>query len=122
MQKNRWIGTVVLCASAAAAMVSLLPFESLRRSLCLGIGIGLALVVPSFWSLSWALPRSDKIFYSVFVGGVFMRLSGLSVTAFVAYRSPGLSLVGVLMALVVSLIILSSIEMYFLQRQVKIAP
>ena len=101
-------------------MALALPFPS-RRSLMAGTLAALALVLPSFWSLSWALNKSDKVFFSVFAAGTLARLAGLALTAFVVYRYTTLSLVAVLVSLATAFIVLSVVEMYFIQKQSRMA-
>jgi hypothetical protein len=101
---------------AAGALLLTAPF-ALRGSLAAGVLAALALVLPSYWSLSWALDRSDKVFYAVFAGGALFRLAGLAATAFGVYRYTRLSLAAVLVSLVFMFMVLVILEMYFLQRQ-----
>jgi len=50
------------------------------------IGVGLEGAV-AIWALKWALPKSDRAFFSVFAGDAFLRLTALGlVTGWLLYR------------------------------------
>lgn len=36
----------------------------------------------AFWGLAWALPKSDKAFFSIFVGDALLRLAGLGLATY----------------------------------------
>lgn len=104
-----------VCVGAAALAALWWPSE--RVSYLLGLAVGGGLALTSYLSLSWALRRSDKIFYSVFVGGVLFRMSGLGVTGAVVWFYTSLSLPVVLLTVVGTLMALSFVEGYFILRE-----
>jgi hypothetical protein len=93
--------------------------QSLSESVLWGFGAALLLSWPSYWSLSWALNRSNKIFYSIFVAGTLFRLTGFAAAAYGVFRTPRLSMAAVLLSLVCGIVVSSFIEMYFIQKEAK---
>lgn len=119
MIRNNWAGSLALSIAAALAAAAAAPFDGWRQPVWVGMGAALALVLPSFWAVSWALPKPDKTFYTVFVCGSLYRLTGLALTAFWVHRRTRLPLPAVLVSLVAGFIALSCIEMYFVQRRAR---
>ena len=119
IQKNRGWATVALGLAAGGLFLlsralSLPPDPVLK-----GLGLAVVLVFPSFWSLSWALSLSDKIFYSVFVGGVLFRLAGLFLGAAAMYRFDRGSLAPFLIWVLGGFLVLFMIETFFIQDQAR---
>ncbi|MBI4396830.1 MAG: hypothetical protein HY548_07030, partial [Elusimicrobia bacterium] len=86
VQRNRWIGTVALCACAVLGIAASVPFRDMLRPITIGILVALGMVLAGFWSLSWALNRSNKVFFSVFVAGTLFRLAGMAATVVIVLR------------------------------------
>jgi hypothetical protein len=97
-----------------------LPFASAawRRPVWAGLGAALALTLPSYWALALTLRRSNKVFFSAFLGGSLFRLAGLAAAAYFAWRS-GAGVAPVALSCVGGLIFLSFIEMHFLRKEVE---
>lgn len=119
IRKNRCWAAVTLVLAAGGLFLlsralSLPPDPALK-----GLGLAVLLVFPSFWSLSWALSRSDKIFYSVFVGGVLFRLAGLFLGAVAVFRFDRESLAPFLLWTLGGFLVLFMIETVFIQRQAR---
>jgi hypothetical protein len=112
-------GTAALIAASAAGAAAFFPWEPLRDAVWTGGGIALALALPSFWSVAWAMRRSDRVFYSVFVGGVLARFGGLFATAYAAWRQTFAQPAAVLVSLAAGLSALSLIELLFIRRAVR---
>ncbi|MBI4056556.1 MAG: hypothetical protein HY399_03310 [Elusimicrobia bacterium] len=70
-------------------------------ALALGAGLGFLNGLFSRWSLSWAIGKSDKLFYGVWTAGFLYRI--LFVAFFIAllFKYPIVPMVPALMALVV---------------------
>lgn len=117
MVRNRLLGAGALVGVAALAAGAAAAFPAWRAALWTGFGAALALALPSFWSLAWAMTRSDKVFFSVFAGGALFRLAGLAVLAGIVHRRTTLSLAAVLAAAVGALTALAMIEVFFIQRE-----
>ena len=118
-RKNSLVGSAALCGAAAMAALFFLPFRGLRPALLAGLGAALALALPSYWSLSWAMDRSDRVFYACFAGGVLFRLAGLALAALWIYRGARLPLAAALLSMTGGMFLLSMIEAYLIQRQVR---
>lgn len=83
-----------------------------------GLAVALGLALPSYWTLALAFRRSNHTFFSTFAGGTLFRLLGLAVAAFLTYRTARGLVATVMLACVGGLILLSFIEVYFLQKEV----
>lgn len=108
---------VWLTAIAAAAACPWFFLTAHKQAYLLGIAEAWFLVLVSYLGLSVALRRSNKLFFSVYVGGVFFRLLGIALTAIFVYRYTSLSPVVVLLTLVLAMVIFSLIEAVFLQKE-----
>lgn len=123
---NRWVAvSAILAGIAGLCVLSVLTAGVLGRQGLIapfwtGYGIAAALAVPSYLSLVWSLRRSTRIFYGVFIGGMFFRLVSLASTAFIVYRFYRWALAAVLLPLVFGLILSSFIEMYFIQKEARV--
>lgn len=82
-----------------------------------GVGLALALALPSYWTLSWALRRSNSVFFSAFLGGMFGRLVGLAGGIVAVWRTDPTAVTPFALAAAGSLAGLSLIEVYFIGRQ-----
>ncbi len=110
------VGGLSLLSALAAAAVGKAGWVA---PMWAGYGVASALAVPSYLSLAWSLRRPEKIFYGVFIGGMFFRLTGLAATALIVYRSYRWAMAAVLLPLVFGLILSSIIEMYFIQKEAR---
>jgi len=69
----------------------------------------------AFWALLWAIPRSNRAFYSIFVGDALLRLVGLgAATAWLWSRH--LPFTGPLLCLATAFLLLSFIQIPFFQK------
>lgn len=82
-----------------------------------GVWLAAGLALPSYGALSVALRRSNAFFFSVFLGGMFMRLIGLAGGVVAVWRLDSPNLVPFALSAVLSLAGLSLIEVYFIGRQ-----
>ncbi|MGQ0643941.1 MAG: hypothetical protein ACT4O3_00415 [Elusimicrobiota bacterium] len=123
--KTRLAGTAALVAAAASALAAstavlgVLGQARLKASVAAGLAGALLLVLPSYWTLAWALRRSDKVFFSAFAGGFLFRLAGFAAAAYAAHRFTSLSLPALALAAAGGLILLSFVEVYFIQRETR---
>lgn len=115
---RRWVCTAALCGGTVLLALPFLGAEGWRRPVWTGLAVALGLMLPSYWTLALTFRRSDKAFYSTFVGGALFRLAGLAATAYAAYRLER-PVAAVMLAAVGGLILLSFIELYFLQKEAK---
>jgi len=112
----RWAGTASLLGGAAVLAAPFGASATLRGPVWTGLGVAAALVLPSYWALALTLRRSNKVFFSAFLGGTLFRLAGLAATAAIGWRS-GWPVAPLLLACAGGLIFLSFIEVYFLQKE-----
>jgi drug/metabolite transporter (DMT)-like permease len=120
--RSRSRGTAALLACAGLAAVAAAAAGRQVPSLLAGLGAALALALPSYWSLAWAVKRPDRVFFSVFAGGILFRLTGVAAAAFALRGRAGYSLPASLVTLVVALLVLSLIEAYFVHKEVDAKP
>ncbi|HOW28342.1 MAG TPA: hypothetical protein PK876_07560 [Elusimicrobiota bacterium] len=83
-----------------------------RGSWVWGWSLALILVWSGYRALNWAISRSNTVFFSIFVGGIFTRLLALAVTAGVVRNHSRLSLVVILLSLVGGFALFSAVEIY----------
>jgi hypothetical protein len=72
----------------------------------------------AFYSLSWSMPRSNRAFFSLFVGGALFRLISLGVAAWIliaAKISPAIPL----LSLAAAYFILSIVQLPFLSHELR---
>lgn len=123
--RNRAVALAVIVLSVAAlGLASVFVLAAMGKArwnapVLTGYGIALVLAVPGYLSLSWSLRRSNKVFYGVFVGGIFFRLSAFAATAFAVYRVGRWPMASVMLPFVFGLILSSFVEIYFIQKEAK---
>jgi len=113
-------GIIVGCALALACALGAALWGALpdaRAEFAAGTALGFLLVAPSYFSLAWAMRRSDKTFYSVFAAGVLARLVVFAAAGYGAHRFTSLSFPAVLLSGIGAFFFLSLVEMYLLQRE-----
>lgn len=113
MNRLRIFGVLSLSAAAGTA-VALLHGKGPAAA---GVVFSFALALPSYLALSAGLNRSDKVFFSVFLGGMGMRLAAGGTAIYVVYRVGCWSVPSFAVALAVGLMGLTVIELFFIQRQ-----
>ncbi len=83
-------------------------------TLAIIIGVGLE-GMAAYWALTWALSKSNALFFSVFVGDAFLKLMALGgLTAWLLARH--LPYTQPLVALAVSFVVVSLIQVPFFQK------
>ena len=82
MIRLRILGVLSLSAAACITMILLHG----KGSAATGMGLALALAAPSYLALSACLHRSDKVFFSVFLGGMGFRFTAGGTAIYVVYR------------------------------------
>ncbi len=112
--RGRASGALGAAALAAIGGMGLLSSAGPARG---GVGLALALALPSYWTLSWALRRSNSVFFSAFLGGMFGRLVGLAGGIAVVWRMDPIAVTPFALSAAGSLAGLSLIEVYFIGRQ-----
>ena len=113
MKRLRLFGVLSLSAAAGAA-VALLHAKGPAAA---GVVFSFALALPSYLALSAGLNRSDKVFFSVFLGGMGIRLAAAGTAIYVVDRVGRWPVASFAVALAAGLMGLSLIELLFLQRQ-----
>lgn len=106
---------------AAGGLGGLLWFLKSPHALAAAVTqlVAAALVLPSYWALGWALKRSNRSFYTVFLAGMLFRLAGFGLTALVFYVRAPRSLVAGMLSLAGGMTGLLFTEMYFSPREEK---
>jgi len=123
MWKNRALGGLALTVGACLGLgAAAIFFQGFRTSLVLGGSVALVLVLPSYFSLAWALHKTDKMFYSVFAAGILYRLTGLAFTAWMVWRLARPRTAAVLLSAVGLVILLTPLELYFFQKEGRKSP
>jgi hypothetical protein len=81
-------------------------------SIIIGTGLEGAAAI---WALKWALPKSDRAFFSIFVGDAFLRLTALGfVTWWLLSRH--LPFVGPLLTMGIGYLAMSLMQIPFLYK------
>lgn len=94
--------------------MALFPGGSPRAA---GVALALVLVLPSYWSLSLTLRRSNTQFFGAFVGGVLGRMAGLGLGGVIVWSHARAALIPFVLSAVIGLMGLSFIELFFIGRQ-----
>ena len=100
MTSKHWgISAPIVTASLVGiSVVAVNPGAPIKYGILAGLMLALAQSFGSTLALQWAWSRS--FFYWVWGGGIFVRLCVLGATAFIVYRSTGISLVATLVTMV----------------------
>lgn len=107
-------GTLVAVALVGGGGMALFPGGSPRAA---GVALALVLVLPSYWSLSLTLRRSNTQFFGAFVGGVLGRMAGLGLGGVIVWSHARAALIPFVLSAVIGLMGLSFIELFFIGRQ-----
>jgi len=104
--------TVVTGLMFAAALLVNRASGLLIPGLVLIIGLQ---TMAAFWGLGWALPRSNSAFFSIFVGDVLLKMTGLALATWCLW-SRRLPYTGPLLTLGFAFLIFSLVQIPFFYR------
>jgi hypothetical protein len=115
-QKIQNRGLIAIAFTTALLMVA--SYRFLRKPDPFILGVVLAVGIQSmaaFWGLLWALPKSNRAFFSIFVSDSLLRLVGLGLATYWLW-SRHLPFTGPLLILAFAYLLLSLVQIPFLYK------
>ena len=117
------IAILSLILIALFSSVFFLNFSSpTRNSLFLALTLSMLNTFLSTASLNWAWTRSNKIFYSTFLGGIIWKLILLTLISIFTYKNPNFNLTVTLISFVILSFIFNFIGISIVSRNKKLIP
>ncbi len=109
----------MLGVSGTMAMIAgllTLP-RDVKSGLLLGIALAAMNGIASFLSLHWSFRKSNKIFFTIWSAGLFMRVMVLAAAAYAVYGNPAFDFLSTLLSLVFATFLFLLLELDFLPKR-----